>query len=738
MNPPAILIVEDEIIVATDLANKIRRLGYAVTGVAGTGADAIALARQQPPALVLMDIHLTAAMDGIETATAIRQERDVPVIFLTAHSDEATVARARQLGPFGYILKPFDMRELHIHIELALYKHTAEQRLRASEARFAGIVGSAMDAIISVDETQQIVLFNAAAEKMFGLTTAEALSQPLARLLPERFRHAHAAHVRHFAQTGVTARQMGALGEISGRRANGEEFPIEASISQLQQVGNGKLMTVIMRDITERKKAAAALQQLNATLEQRVLERTAELKESEEQFRQMAENVQEVVWLANADLSAILYVSPAFEKVWGRSCQSLYANPQLWFATIHPDDRPNVQAIYSRDPAAQTELNTEYRIGRPDGAVRWIAERATLIPDATGRAYRRTGVSRDVTEQKEADFARARLAAIVESSTDAITAMDMDGVITDWTQSAERLYGYTAAEAVGQPASLIVPPDKQADIPLFIQKLRRGERIDAYETVRLRKGGQRFAAALTISPVVDAAGQIIRASGITRDITERKRLEAEIQRISEAEKQRLGRDLHDGLTQQLTGVRYLSSTLHAALAKKSLPETATAAQIVRELTVAARQTRDLVRGLVPVVLPGGDIVPALQDLAGTTTNLFKISCRVAAPRELHLVDEASARQLYRIAQEATTNAAKHSQGKHIIVRLAKQRGQIVLTVRDDGVGLPKTISESTGQGLRIMQYRAGLLNARLKIARAPGGGTLVTCAFAPSANHQPK
>ena len=460
MNRPAILIVEDEVIVATDLANKIRRLGYDVCGIAGTGVEAITHARLHPPGLILMDIHLGAAMDGITAAQAIRNECAVPVIFLTAHSDEATVARARETGPFAYVLKPFDMRELQIHIELALYKHAAEQRLRQSEARVAGIVNAAMDAIISVDEAQQIVLFNAAAEKMFGLPAAVALGQPMDQLIPERFRHAHAAHVRHFAETGVTARQMGALGEISGRRANGEEFPIEASISQLQQVGDGKLLTVILRDITERKRTTLALQQLNATLEERVAARTAELQDSEERFRQMAENVQEVVWLATADFSTMLYVSPAFAKIWGRPCESLYANPRLWIETIHPDDRPNVEAIFLTNRSANADLEAEYRIVRPDGALRWIADHGSLIRDPAGRAIRLTGVARDITEHKEAEFARARLAAIVESSTDAISAMDLDGVITDWTESAERLYGYTAAEAMGHPISLIVPPDK--------------------------------------------------------------------------------------------------------------------------------------------------------------------------------------------------------------------------------------------------------------------------------------
>jgi hypothetical protein len=152
----------------------------------------------------------------------------------------------------------------------------AERLIQESRARLSGIIGSAMDAIISVDEGQRITIFNEAAEKMFRCSAVEALGQPLDRFIPERLRQAHRRHVAEFGRTGVTTRAIRNLQPLSGLRADGEEFPIEASISH-NEIGGKRVYTVILRDITERKRAEDQIRQLNAELEQRVSERTAEL-----------------------------------------------------------------------------------------------------------------------------------------------------------------------------------------------------------------------------------------------------------------------------------------------------------------------------------------------------------------------------------------------------------------------------------------------------------------------------
>jgi len=373
---------------------------------------------------------------------------------------------------------------------------------------------------------------------------------------------------------------------------------------------------------------------------------------------------------------------------------------------------------------------------RKDGQQRDVSITISPIRSAAGVIIGSSAVFRDITEHKQAmqslQDSEHRISSIVENLADCLITIDERGMIESVNPAATTVFGFRPAELIGCNVQMLMPPPARNEHDQHISRYLRTGRARIIGARRELQGQRKdrtvFPIELTVSEC--AIGGRRKFIGIIRDITERKRLEGEIQHISEIEKQRLGRDLHDGLSQQLTAVRLLASDLESALVERSLPEARDAARIVRELEQAGRQTHDLARGLFPVVLQRGSIVPALQELAATVADLFRIKCEVAAPRDIRLADPVAARQLYRIAQEAINNAIKHSHGHHVWVQLVECKGRIILTVKDDGVGISKKALKYTDMGLRIMQYRAGILHADLTVTRARGGGTLVTCSFA--------
>ncbi len=252
MSNSAILIVEDEEIVSADIANKLRKLGYEIAGSTGIGEEAIEIARRQRPSLVLMDIHLAGSIDGITAAETIRQACQVPVVFLTAHSDKATLQRARQAEAFGYILKPFEGRELHTQIEMALYKHAAEQRLRESQARLATFAAATFEGIIEI-EAGRIVDCNAQFARISGYSETEMKGMEIAALIAPEDRDRVMANI-HKERESVT--------ELDMLRKDGTRIIVEA---HGQPLSPGRRIAAI-RDITEQKNHEKKLQKLNRTL----------------------------------------------------------------------------------------------------------------------------------------------------------------------------------------------------------------------------------------------------------------------------------------------------------------------------------------------------------------------------------------------------------------------------------------------------------------------------------------
>jgi len=216
---------------------------------------------------------------------------------------------------------------------------------------------------------------------------------------------------------------------------------------------------------------------------------------------------------------------------------------------------------------------------------------------------------------------------------------------------------------------------------------------------------------------------------LLREIEERRRLEREILAISERERRRIGHELHDSLGQQLTGIAIMTKVLEQKLDGRSLADSADAREIGQLVNRALEETRGLAKGLHPVDLGADGLMSALQELAAHTGQLFGIRCTFSCDRPVRIGDASVAIHLYRIAQEAVTNAIKHGKAENIVISLASDSNMPILTVRSDGLDFPEAPPKDKGMGLQIMGYRAEMIDAWLDVRRDAPGGTVVTCAF---------
>jgi PAS domain S-box-containing protein len=334
-------------------------------------------------------------------------------------------------------------------------------------------------------------------------------------------------------------------------------------------------------------------------------------------------------------------------------------------------------------------------------------------------------------EQARTEQARARLAAIVQNSDDAIFSQAFDGRITSWNHGAEQVFGFTESEAVDRESRLLIPAQSEEDEQKIIRQIQQGESPPehSWETIRTRKDGCPIHVSQSVSPLEDGHGQRVGVSIIARDITARKNLEREVLEITGSEQQRIGRELHDSLGQELTGLSYLAKGLTHKLSAESSPQTGIAQTIADGVQRALREVRTAVQGLVPVEVDASGFMAALEQLAAETSARCGIDCRVEGGERVSIDDNVVATHLFRIVQEAINNAVKHAEPRQILVRPELSNGTIRVTVQDDGVGI---VAESPsrnggGMGLRIMQYRAGVIDATLEVRRRAGHGTAVVC-----------
>lgn len=211
------------------------------------------------------------------------------------------------------------------------------------------------------------------------------------------------------------------------------------------------------------------------------------------------------------------------------------------------------------------------------------------------------------------------------------------------------------------------------------------------------------------------------------DLTERERLEKQILEISDQERERIGQDLHDGLCQLLSGIKFKTTLLEQKLQAKAPGEAQDAQAIERLLNGAIQEARNIARGLHPVSLEAQGLMSALQELATSVRSLYGVVCNCRFSRSVLVHEHLVATHLYRIAQEAINNAIRHGHASEIELRLARRAGALILTIADNGLGLPAKVNRKSGMGLRLMNYRGRAVGADVEVRPGRNAGTVVTC-----------
>jgi PAS domain S-box-containing protein len=550
------------------------------------------------------------------------------------------------------------------------------QELQQQREWFEVTLSSIGDAVITADTAGRVSYLNPAAESMTGWELTEARGVPLEQVfrIVNEITHAPAqSPVNKVLQTGKV---IGLANHTALIAKNGTVISIEDSAAPIRDA-NGQVTGIVMvfHDVTQRRRA------------EREVRETAERL----QLALAAGNLGDWSWDAHTDA---LTLGARAAQIFGLPPHAPITWTQMRERLLVESDGERARIAVEQALAERSDYNIEYQVARPSGEQCWVAARGRGLYADNGATLGMIGVVQDITERKHAEAIRSRLAAVVESSDDAIISKTLEGIVTTWNLGAQRMFGYTAEEVIGKSVTLLFPPDHIDEEPAILARLRRGERIEHYETIRRRKDGTLIDVSLTVSPIKDHTGHIIGASKIARDITQHKRAEQALREADRRKDEFLATLAHE-LRNPLAPIR------QAALISKA--PTATEAQKRWSHDVISRQVHHMAlllddlldisritRGTLQLRMQMTELTAVVDAAVETARPVIEAKRHVFSiempPPPVHLL--ADPLRLAQVLSNLLTNAAKYTdpQGE-ISLRVTCDAEAVTISVTDTGIGI---------------------------------------------------
>ncbi len=525
-----ILVVDDEQVVAHELQRTLQAQGYEVS-IAADGEKAIEQAKATVPNLVLLDIMLPGAIDGIAAAEQL-QHLNIPVVYITGYADDGLFDRARHTEPLAYLMKPLQLNELNRVIQLALFKRDREiarenerqtqaRALRESEERFRSVVEQVTDySIFALDTSGHVSSWNTGAERILGYSADQIIGRyyDVFFSADDRRRNVPAEELEG-------ARRDGSADDTRWLvRQNGEQYWAEGVLTAIHD-GNGTItgFTKVSRDTTERWRMQEAL------------------KEREERLRVALHAARMGTWRWDLRTN-IDVIDDSLHKLFGLRPDQKLEIIDDFYAIVHPEERAQVMDAFQRTLHEGIHLDTEFRVVWPDGSEHWLLDQGEVAHDGDGKPAYLTGACVDITERKQAQESlrehQARFREYAANVRDyALLQLDPEGRIVAWNTGAERVLGYSEPEILGQSVTVLFTPEDiaQGESQKEMQRaLTSGRSID--ERWHVRKDGTRFWASGVLTSMSDEKGRLRGFAKVMRDETDRRRGGRAVASVAERER----------------------------------------------------------------------------------------------------------------------------------------------------------------------------------------------------------